>query len=542
MGIRESTMGKSYRRNTHPDHSSSSSNNQQLVAQHFSNGENPTKEEAIVSRGVDNQAYYVLGHKTANVHDLYEFGHELRREGLATTCLCIEIATGIEYACKSISKGKLTSEVGVEDLRREIQIMHHLAGHKNIVTIMGAYEDPLDVHIVMELCSGGDLFDEIIRRGHYAERKAAELGKIIVEVVDTCHSLGVMLRNLKPESFLLLDKYDDSSLKAFDFGCSVFFKPGQVFTDMGHMLPSACYMAPSAYYMAPEVLHGHYGPEADIWSAGVILYILLSGVPPFWAETQQGIFDAVLMGDIDFESNPWPSISVSAKDLIRKMLCSQPSERLTAHEVLCHPWICQDGVAPDRAPVPVILSRIKRFFEMKKLKKMALRVIAESLPEEELAGLREIFKAMDTDNSGEITFDKLKTGLRRYGSILRNSEILHLMEAVDVDDSGTINYGKFIAATIPLNKLERRELLLAAFQYFDKDGNGYITIDDLQQACEEHNMSGISLEDIEDTIRNVDQDNDGRIDYREFVALMEKGNGRIGRQIQHNLNLSKGSI
>jgi calcium-dependent protein kinase len=121
---------------------------------------------------------------------------------------------------------KLTSEVGVEDLRREIQIMHHLAGQKNIVTIKGAYEDPLDVHIVMELCSGVDLFDQIIKRGHYSERKAAELGKIIVEVVDACHSLGVMLRNLKPESFLSLDKYDDSSLKAVDFGCSVFFKPG----------------------------------------------------------------------------------------------------------------------------------------------------------------------------------------------------------------------------------------------------------------------------------------------------------------------------
>jgi calcium-dependent protein kinase len=231
MGIRESTKGKSYRRNTHSDHSSSSSNTQQLVAQHFSNDENspaiiPTKEEAIVSRGIDNQAYYVLGHKTANVHDLYEFGHELRRGGLATTYLCIEIATGIEYACKSISKVKLTSEVGVEDLRREIQIKHHLAGQKNIVTIKGAYEDPLDVHIVMELCSGVDLFDQTIKRGHYSERKAAELGKIIVEVVDACHSLGVMLRNLKPESFLSLDKYDDSSLKAVDFGCSVFFKPG----------------------------------------------------------------------------------------------------------------------------------------------------------------------------------------------------------------------------------------------------------------------------------------------------------------------------
>jgi calcium-dependent protein kinase len=122
----------------------------------------------------------------------------------------------------------LTFEVGVEDLRREIQIMHHLANHKNFVTTKGAYENPLDVHIVIELCSGVDLFDQTIKRGHYSYRKATELGKIIVKIVDACHSLGVMLRNLKLESFLLLDKYDDSFLKAFDFGCSVFFKLGDL--------------------------------------------------------------------------------------------------------------------------------------------------------------------------------------------------------------------------------------------------------------------------------------------------------------------------
>ncbi|RYR00868.1 hypothetical protein Ahy_B07g088963 isoform C [Arachis hypogaea] len=324
----------------------------------------PFKKDTIMRRGPDNQAYYVLGHKTHNIRDLYTLGRKLGQGQFGTTYLCTENSTNIEYACKSISKRKLISKEDVEDVRREIQIMHHLAGHKNIVTIKGAYEDPLYVHIVMELCSGGELFDRIIQRGHYTERKAAELTKIIVGVVETCHSLGVMHRDLKPENFLLVNKDDDFSLKAIDFGLSVFFKPGQVFTDV----------VGSPYYVAPEVLLKHYGPEADVWTAGVILYILLSGVPPFWAETQQGIFDAVLKGHIDFDSDPWPLISDSAKDLIRKMLCSRPSERLTAHEVLCHPWICENGVAPDRALDPAVLSRLKQFSAMNKLKKMALRV------------------------------------------------------------------------------------------------------------------------------------------------------------------------
>ncbi|KAF9597011.1 hypothetical protein IFM89_014725 [Coptis chinensis] len=285
------------------------------------------------------------------------------------------------------------------------------------------------------------------------------------------------------------------------------------------------------YYVAPEVLFKRYGPEADMWSAGVVLYMLLSGVLPFWAETQPGIFDMILGGVIDFESDPWPLISDSAKDLLRKMLCSQPSERFTVHEVLCHPWICKNGVAPDRAKEPAVLSCLKQFSAMNKLKRMAVAwVIAESLLEEELAGLNEMFAVMDTDNSGAITFNELKAGLRRYGYTLKEPEIRDLMEAADVDNSGTIDYGatvhligeeQFIAATVHCSKLEREEHLVAAFAYFDKSGSGYITFDELRQACLEHNMSDVYLGDI---ISEVDQDNDGRIDYGEFVAMMTKGN------------------
>ncbi|KAM3225872.1 hypothetical protein ACQJBY_058528 [Aegilops geniculata] len=361
----------------------------------------------------------VLGHPTPSLHDHYLLGRKLGQGQFGTTYLCTDRATGVDYACKSIGKRKLITKEDVEDVRREIQIMHHLAGHRNVVAIKGAYEDQAYVHIVMELCGGGELFDRIIQRGHYSERKAAELTRIVVGVVEACHSLGVIHRDLKPENFLLANKDDDMSLKAIDFGLSVFFKPGQVFTDV----------VGSPYYVAPEVLRKRYGPEADVWTAGVILYILLSGVPPFWAETQQGIFDAVLKGVIDFDSDPWPVISDSAKDLIMKMLNPRPAERLTAHEVLCHPWICDHGVAPDRPLDPAVLSRIKQFSAMNKLKKMALRVIAESLSEEEIAGLKEMFEAMDTDNSGAITYDELKEGMRKYGSTLKDTEIRDLMEA-----------------------------------------------------------------------------------------------------------------
>jgi len=201
----------------------------------------------------------------------------------------------------------------------------------------------------------------------------------------------------------------------------------------------------SPYYVAPEVLMKDYGCKVDVWSAGVIIYILLSGVPPFWDETEQGIFEQVLKGELDFSSDPWPSISESAKDLVRKMLDRDPRKRLTAHEALRHPWVCVDGVAPDKPLDPAVLTRLKQFSAMNKLKKMALRVIAENLSEDEIAGLREMFKMLDTDNSGQITLEELKSGLKRVGANLKDSEIVTLMEAEFVAtriNSAHVSFGR----------------------------------------------------------------------------------------------------
>ena len=172
------------------------------------------------------QAESVLGRKTANIKDFYSLGRKLGQGQFGTTFLCLEKGTSKEFACKTIAKRKLTTDEDVEDVRREIQIMHHLAGHPNVIQIMGAYEDAVAVHVVMELCAGGELFDRIIQRGHYTERKAAELARIIVGVVEACHSLGVMHRDLKPENFLFVNHEEEAPLKTIDFGLSMFFKPG----------------------------------------------------------------------------------------------------------------------------------------------------------------------------------------------------------------------------------------------------------------------------------------------------------------------------
>ncbi|CAJ2633971.1 unnamed protein product [Trifolium pratense] len=279
----------------------------------------------------------ILGKQFEDVRKIYTLGEELGRGKCGVTYLCTENSTGLKYACKSISKRKFVSKAEKEEIKKEIQIMQHMSGKPNIVEFKGAYEDKKSVHVVMELCVGGQLFDRIIAKGKYSERDAASICRQIVNIVHICHFKGVMHRDLKPENLLLSSEDDKATIIATDFGLSVFIEEGKVYTDI----------VGSAYYVAPEVLRQKYGKEIDIWSAGVILYILLCGVPPFWAETEKEIFDVILQGHIDFESHPWPIISNSAKDLIRTMLTQDPKKRITASQVLKHPWLKEGGNAYD---------------------------------------------------------------------------------------------------------------------------------------------------------------------------------------------------
>ncbi|XP_039053724.1 calcium-dependent protein kinase 33-like [Hibiscus syriacus] len=449
----------------------------------------------------------VLRKPLEDIKEHYTLEQELGRGQYGIIYLCTENSTGNTYACKSISKRKLKTKQDKDDVKKEVEIMKHLSAQPNIVEFRGVYEDVHSVNIVMELCAVGELFDKIIAEGHYSERAAAAICRQVLNVVQNFHFMGVMHRDLKPENFLLSSKDDGAMLKATDFGFSVFIEEGKQYLDI----------VGSAYYIAPEVLRQSYGKEIDIWSAGVILYVLLSGVPPFWAE---GILEAILEGVIDFESDPWPSISESAKDLVRKMLTMDPKERPTAAQALDHPWL-REGAASDKPIDSAVLTRLKQFRAMNQLKKLALKVIAENLSEEEIKGLKAMFTNIDTDNSGTITYEELKEGLARLGSKLNEAEVKQLMEAADVDGNGTIDYIEFISATMHRHRLERDEHLYKAFQHFDKDNSGFITMDELEAAMKEYGMGDEA--NSKQIISEVDTDNDGRINYDEFCTMMRSG-------------------
>ncbi|KAK3195711.1 hypothetical protein Dsin_027021 [Dipteronia sinensis] len=207
-----------------------------------------------------------------------EMGEEVGRGHFGYTC-CGKYKKGEfkgqQVAVKIIPKTKMTTAIAVEDVRREVKILRALTGHNNLVKFYDAFEDHDNVYIVMELCEGGELLDRILSRGgKYTEDDAKAVLVQILNVVAFCHIQGVVHRDLKPENFLYTSEDENSQLKAIDFGLSDFVRPDERLNDI----------VGSAYYVAPEVLHRSYGIEADVWSIGVIAYILLCGSRPFWAQ------------------------------------------------------------------------------------------------------------------------------------------------------------------------------------------------------------------------------------------------------------------
>ncbi|XP_031495576.1 calcium-dependent protein kinase 26 isoform X1 [Nymphaea colorata] len=299
-----------------------------------------------VAKGNNSSPYLAICHKDrylteaildstqiCNLEDRYLLGEQLGWGQFGVIRSCSDKLTGEILACKSIAKDKLVTLEDVRSVKLEIEIMARLSGHPNIVDLKAVFEEEDYVHLVMELCAGGELFHRIDKHGAFSESDAAVLFKQLMEVVMYCHDKGVVHRDLKPENILLATTSKSSPIKLADFGLATYIRPGTCLNGV----------VGSPFYIAPEVLAGGYNQAADVWSAGVILYILLSRVPPFWGQTKSKIFNAVRAADVWFMSDPWDRISASAKDLIMGMLCRDPSQRLTARQVLDHCWIKNGG-------------------------------------------------------------------------------------------------------------------------------------------------------------------------------------------------------
>jgi len=264
----------------------------------------------------------------SEVDKQYEFKNELGRGAFSIVYLGVHRSTAQQFAIKVINKKDLGKDYE-KNLKMEVDILKKVH-HSNIIALKELFDTTEKLYLVMELVTGGELFDKIVEKGSYTEAEASTLVRKIVSAVDYLHNIGIVHRDLKPENLLLKRADNDLEVAIADFGLSKII--GQQM-----MMQTAC-GTPS--YVAPEVLNASgYGKEVDMWSIGVITYILLCGFPPFYGDTVPEIFEQIMEANFDYPEEYWGSVSKEAKDFINKLLVVEPEKRLTAAESLKHPWV-----------------------------------------------------------------------------------------------------------------------------------------------------------------------------------------------------------
>lgn len=457
---------------------------------------------------------------TGKIQDAYDMEKKKLGEGsYGSVCKAKSKSTGAVRAIKNISKAQMKN---IERFKQEIAIMK-LMDHPNIIKLYETFEDHRSIYLVMELCNGGELFDRIIECGHFTEAQAATLMQQIIRAIYYMHENKVCHRDLKPENFLFTtkDSIEKNILKIIDFGLSCKFEPGQVLTTK----------AGTPYYVAPQVLAGKYDQLSDMWSCGVIMYVMLCGYPPFFGETDAEVLAKVRLGNFSFNASDWKNITEDAKTLIRYLLKMNPRDRYTAEQALSHEWI--DKKAPKAPNVPLqqgMVDNLRGFRSQNKLKKAALHIIAGQLNEEQIKALRDTFMSLDRNGDGLLTTKEMKEGLNKAGLKDIPVDLQQILEDVDSDGSGVIDYTEFLAATLDRRVYIQEDVCWSAFRLFDRNGDGKISKEELKLVLSSGDVDKVIDGNVAEILSQVDGDGDGMIDFKEFMTMMRgTGNAPFGR-------------
>jgi calcium-dependent protein kinase len=444
-----------------------------------------------------------------SIYSLYEFKEELGVGSYGRVVLGVKKSTREKRAIKIVNKLSIKNEEIRKKITTEVEIQRRL-DHPNIVRVFEFYEDEFNLYIVMELCTGGELLDSIARIGCLSENQASLCMKQIFSAVSYLHSLRIVHRDLKLEN-MLVEKQNSSHFKIADFGIATELQGGK----------SLSLLIGTINYIAPEVIHRKYKETCDLWSCGVIMYILLSGSLPFQAGSKRRTLDLIVKGEFFLSGNGWDQVSEDAKELITRLLEVNPKKRITAKDAMGHRWIVEARAPNVRASlIQTTANNIVDFRETNKLQRAVIRFIASQLLNQgEKHELVSIFKTIDKTGDGKINEEDLKNHcLKVFGHSLSVEEIHLIMTRVDTDKSGFIDYSEFLAAAMDRKKLLSEEKLEAAFKAFDKDGNGKITAQELKNVLEANIKYDISV--FSQIIEQVDKNGDGVIDFQEFKDMM----------------------
>jgi len=369
----------------------------------------------------------------------------------------------------------------------------------------------------MEYCGGGELFDRIVEKKVYREKEAQEILLQITQGIKYLHDNKIAHCDLKPDNLLFLTKDEDSKIKIIDFGMSRYSKHREYFTKF----------CGTSFYIAPEVHTGKYSYYCDIWSLGVIMFILLFGFPPFHgpndvaihAATKKGFTPKVMPG-----YGPWfpesKPISDAAKDLLGKMLDSDHAKRITAAEVLEHEWMT--GSKASEEPLSHVMTELKSFQSSSKFKAALLVSMGDELSHDEVEELGKSFKAIDKNGDGMLTIDELKeamaSGIKGLGEKESKAagDLAKMLMLADLNGDGVLSYEELMAASVHRKLVAKEERLWVQFCKLDKNGDGHVSAAEIVEALGKDGSAAAEM------IKEVDKNGDGYVDYDEFLSLWLK--------------------
>lgn len=461
------------------------------------------------------------------IQDKYNVLNQLGKGSFGTVFKVFHKHTKQTRAMKVIKKENIFLQDDEQKFLKEIEILKEL-DHMNVIKIYEYYEDSMNYYLITEFVSGGELYDTIIKWNFFDENVARGIFKQIISAVAYIHNLNIIHRDLKPENILVESmKGDMINIKLIDFGtCNYFQKDKKLRLQVG-----------SPYYIAPEVLDGSYNEKCDIWSCGCILYVLLVGYPPFEALTSEELLKRVKLGKYDTEGEGWDCVSDEAKDLVKKMLCKNFKKRISANEILNHPWLKQK-IEVKTKDMKSVLSNIKNFHEQDRLQQATINYIVHFLtPPSELEQMKGAFRDLDVNGDGTLSKEELRAGFEKlFGQVGKADELEKVLEEIDSDNNGSISYEEFLSAVMNRNKLFNEENLKLCFESFDKNGDNKLSAEEIRKA-----LGAKDNEYVKELISLIDENGNNEIDFEEFKELMnllltkEKG----GTFVNTKVNLKK---
>lgn len=393
--------------------------------------------------------------------------------------------------------------------------------HQNIIKLYDVFEDKLFLYIVMERCVGGELFARIQAQptGAYSEKEASSVLRQITEGLRYMHAKNIAHCDLKPDNFLFTETGQNADLKIIDFGMSKFAKRREYFKNI----------CGTPYYVAPEVIDGHYTKDCDMWSLGVVMFVMLFGYPPFYADPEEhgDLADSVIFSLVKAGFKPVTTdgygayfpvaipASDSAKDLIAKLLNLDPAKRLTAGEALEHPWL-MGSTASSTPIVTKVINNLKTFHASCQFKQKLLTMMTEdNMTDAELEALKEVFQELDENGDGRLTSAELQKAItmQKSGLKMSQAEIKQLIDLADVNKDGALSYDELVLTSVNRRLCNKEERLWAAFCKLDLNGDGRLSPEEIEIAMGENSAAAKRL------IAEADLDGDGTVDYDEFISM-----------------------